>query len=75
MSRQSSSRINVPDELREVLLEFTISYLLEEPPDVLDYAVEFFTKLKESRKPQIVAAPSTVGSVVSNEDDDDDGKQ
>ncbi|KAL1110168.1 hypothetical protein AAG570_008245 [Ranatra chinensis] len=41
--------MNVPTELREALLEFTISYLLERPADVLDYAVEFFTKMRDNR--------------------------
>lgn len=49
MSRQSG-KITVPDDLRDLLLEFTISYLLEQPGDILDYAVEFFTKLRENRQ-------------------------
>lgn len=53
MSAQSSKqRIQVPDSLREILLEFSIAYLLEQPGDVVDYAVEFFTKLQENRKTQ-----------------------
>lgn len=49
MSRQSG-KITVPDDLRDLLLEFTISYLLEQPGDILDYAVDFFTKLRENRQ-------------------------
>lgn len=49
MSQGNLSRYTVPDELRDMLLEFTISYLLEQPPDIVDYAVEFFTKLRETR--------------------------
>lgn len=49
MNKQPPAKINVPDELRDVLLEFTISYLLEQPPDVVNYAVEFFTKLRDNR--------------------------
>lgn len=53
MSAQpSKQRIQVPDSLRDVLLEFSIAYLLEQPGDVVDYAVEFFTKLQENRKTQ-----------------------
>lgn len=73
MNRQSSARNNVPDELRDVLLEFTISYLLEQPPDVLDYAVEFFTKLRDNRTTIVRPPPRAVSpddSVLSNEDDD-----
>lgn len=49
MSRTPVQRIQTPDELREILLEFTISYLLEQPGDVVDYAHEYFTRLKENR--------------------------
>lgn len=47
----SKPRIQVPDSLREILLEFSIAYLLEQPGDVVDYAVDFFTKMQERRKP------------------------
>ncbi|KAK6624909.1 hypothetical protein RUM43_014539 [Polyplax serrata] len=53
MSRQSG-KITVPDDLRDLLLEFTISYLLEQPGDILDYAVEFFTKLRENRQTTLI---------------------
>lgn len=46
----SQKRIQVPDGLRDVLLEFSIAYLLEQPGDVVDFAVEFFTKMQENRK-------------------------
>lgn len=50
MSRgQAGPRIQVPDELREVLLEFTISYLLEQPGDVIAYAADYFSRLRETR--------------------------
>lgn len=50
MSSDTKRRVEVPDALREVLLEFSIAYLVEQPGDVVDYAVEFFTKLQESRR-------------------------
>lgn len=54
MSNQATKqRIQVPDSLRDILLEFSIAYLLEQPGDVVDYAVEFFTKLQETRKAQV----------------------
>lgn len=51
MSRGGSvgARVQVPDELREVLLEFTISYLLEQPGDVIAYAADYFTRLRDAR--------------------------
>lgn len=45
----SKQKIKVPDSLRDVLLEFSIAYLLEQPGDVIDYAVEFFSKLQDNR--------------------------
>lgn len=49
----------VPDDLREVLMEFTMSYLLEQPADVVDYAIDYFTKIKENRV-TITMEPSSV---------------
>lgn len=45
----NAAKLNVPDELREMLLDFTIGYLLEQPSDIIDYAIEFFDKLKRSK--------------------------
>lgn len=53
MSNPPKQRIQVPDSLRDVLLEFSIAYLLEQPGDVVDYAVEFFTKLQDNRKSKV----------------------
>ncbi|XP_023162796.1 cAMP-dependent protein kinase type II regulatory subunit isoform X2 [Drosophila hydei] len=49
MSSDSSRRIQVPDELKEVLLQFSISYLVEQPPDLIDFAAEYFNKLQANR--------------------------
>lgn len=49
MSRQSG-KITVPDNLRDLLLEFTINYLLEQPGDIVDFGIEYFTKLRDSRQ-------------------------
>ncbi|XP_037035853.1 cAMP-dependent protein kinase type II regulatory subunit isoform X1 [Bradysia coprophila] len=69
MSNQPpKQRIQVPDSLRDVLLEFSIAYLLEQPGDVVDYAVEFFSKLQDSRKTTMVHAdevPSPDESIMS----------
>ncbi|KAL5289219.1 PRKAR2B.2 family protein [Megaselia abdita] len=72
-AQQNKQRLQVPDALREILLEFSIAYLLEQPGDIVDYAVEFFTKLQESRKAsalkQSVDLPSPDESVLSQEDE------
>ncbi|KAH8253926.1 hypothetical protein KR032_007677 [Drosophila birchii] len=49
MSSDSSRRIQVPEKLKEVLLQFSIAFLVEQPPDVIDYAVEYFSKLQAER--------------------------
>lgn len=63
MNRNQGQRIQVPDELREVLLEFTISYLLEQPADVIVYAAEYFNRLRENRTAELIygggAVPTT----------------
>ncbi|KOB74963.1 cAMP-dependent protein kinase R2 [Operophtera brumata] len=72
MSRPQGGRIQVPDDLREILLEFTISYLLEQPGDVINYAVEFFTRLQNNRTTSIVKGPSAGTpdeSIISDEEE------
>ncbi|XP_030388221.1 cAMP-dependent protein kinase type II regulatory subunit isoform X2 [Scaptodrosophila lebanonensis] len=48
-SDSSSRRIPVPEELKEVLLQFSIAYLVEQPADIVDYAVDYFTKMQANR--------------------------
>ncbi|KAG5312191.1 KAPR2 kinase, partial [Acromyrmex insinuator] len=52
--QRNAGKITVPDDLRDVLLEFTISYLLEQPGDIIDYAVDFFTRLRDARHTQLI---------------------
>ncbi|XP_037946770.1 cAMP-dependent protein kinase type II regulatory subunit isoform X2 [Teleopsis dalmanni] len=72
MSSDTKQRIQVPDCLREVLLDFTIAYLMERPEDVIDYAVDYFNKLQESRRSvhykssSLLNSPS--GSVISQDE-------
>lgn len=54
MNRGQGQRIQVPDDLREVLLEFTISYLLEQPGDVVNYAADYFARLRETRTTNLI---------------------
>ena len=72
MSRSGEApKVNVPDDLRDILLEFTINYLLEQPPDIIDYAVDFFKKLQENRRaapPKENAPASPDDSILSNDD-------
>lgn len=67
----NKQRIQVPDSLRDLLLEFSISYLLEQPGDVIDYAVEFFTKLQENRKSAVASSGDAVSPDESIMDTDE----
>ncbi|XP_015906869.1 cAMP-dependent protein kinase type II regulatory subunit [Parasteatoda tepidariorum] len=40
-------RLEVPRELTSLLLDFTVNVLLEKPADLVDYAVSYFTKLRD----------------------------
>ncbi|KRT85823.1 cNMP binding protein, partial [Oryctes borbonicus] len=71
MSRNPGQRIVVPDDLREVLLEFTISYLLEQPGDVVAYAADYFTRLRDNRTANIVFAGESSGQVATPSSPDD----
>ncbi len=69
MNNASANRIIVPDELREILLDFTVNYLLEQPQeDVVTYACEFFRKLKENRSLADIRSPSVGEESVISED-------
>ncbi|XP_016929844.1 cAMP-dependent protein kinase type II regulatory subunit isoform X3 [Drosophila suzukii] len=72
MSSDSSRRIQVPEELKEVLLQFSISFLVEQPPDVIDYAVEYFTKLQAERPSVSHTDPSTDDQLSVNSQDADE---
>ncbi|XP_076328929.1 cAMP-dependent protein kinase type II regulatory subunit-like isoform X3 [Tachypleus tridentatus] len=45
-----TNRISVPPELTDILLEFTVNVLVEKPVDIVNYAVNYFTKLRTERQ-------------------------
>ncbi|XP_077292919.1 cAMP-dependent protein kinase type II regulatory subunit isoform X1 [Arctopsyche grandis] len=72
----SRSRLCVPAELRELLLEFTVSCLLEQPADVTAYAADFFCRLRDARRAPPAPAPAASrvahtpdDSIISDEDE------
>lgn len=65
--QRNAGKITVPDDLRDILLEFTISYLLEQPGDIVDYAVEFFTRLRENRQTLLIQPNSQTCSSTPDE--------
>ncbi|XP_076311807.1 cAMP-dependent protein kinase type II regulatory subunit-like isoform X2 [Tachypleus tridentatus] len=46
----SRSRVEVPPELTSLLLEFTVSILTEKPEDIVDFAVNYFTKIRDEKR-------------------------
>lgn len=60
--QRNAGKITVPEDLRNILLEFTISYLLEQPGDIIDYAVEFFTRLRDNRQTMLIQSNATCSS-------------
>jgi len=44
-----NSQFTVPAELQELLLDFTVHYLVSQPPDLLDFAMEYFSALHHRR--------------------------
>jgi len=43
------SQYRIPDELQEILLDFTVNYLIEQPSDIARFGVEYFVKLTATR--------------------------
>ncbi|KAL4131017.1 hypothetical protein QTP88_008377 [Uroleucon formosanum] len=66
----NAAKLNVPDELRELLLDFTIGYLLEQPNNLIDYGIEFFEKLKNTKSSSSIKQQSA--GDFSDEDDASD---
>ncbi|CAH0551066.1 unnamed protein product [Brassicogethes aeneus] len=76
MSRnQSGNRLQVPNDLREVLLEFTISYLLEQPGDVVAYAADYFQRLRETRTTSLIYGGSGTQDLMSPDESTISGEE
>jgi len=46
----SNQEFTVPAELQELLLDFTVHYLVTQPPDILDFAVQYFSSVQHRRE-------------------------
>ena len=61
--------------LQEILLDFTVNYLVEQPPDIIYFAMEYFTNLHQKRTATRGPFPhSDDESMVTDDDDDIIGK-
>lgn len=74
------SHIQIPPGLTELLQGYTVEVLRRQPPDLIDFAVEYFTCLREARAQDsdTVITPATVfqeqevaGSVTAEEENEE----
>ena len=66
-NNMSNPEYAIPAELQETLLDFTVHYLVERPPDIIDFAMDYFTNLHTKRS----AAQLNHSEDESMESDDD----
>lgn len=66
------AQVRVPDEFRRILLELTVGYLLDQPPDFIDFAIEFF-KRKRTERSELNNDIKTKNDILGS-DDDESGK-
>ena len=50
MSRPGGQKIVVPKELTNILVDFTVSVLINEPSDIIEFASQYFNQLAVERK-------------------------
>lgn len=61
------SQYRIPDELQEILLDFTVNYLIEQPSDIARFGLEYFVKLNAARNKN-EDDPSDDESMLSDEE-------
>ena len=64
----SASQYRIPDELQEILLDFTVNYLIEQPSDIARFGVEYFVKLTAARNNKNEVDHSDDESMLSDEE-------
>lgn len=62
------SQYRIPDELQEILLDFTVNYLIEQPSDIARFGVEYFVKLTAARNNKNEDDHSDDESMLSDEE-------
>ncbi|KAK2091104.1 hypothetical protein P7K49_030388 [Saguinus oedipus] len=53
------SHIQIPPGLTELLQGYTVEVLRQQPPDLVKFAVDYFTRLREARAPASVLPAAT----------------
>lgn len=67
-SHPGASQYRIPDELQEILLDFTVNYLIEQPSDIARFGVEYFVKLTAARNNKNEDDHSDDESMLSDEE-------
>ncbi|XP_069329720.1 cAMP-dependent protein kinase type II-alpha regulatory subunit isoform X2 [Eulemur rufifrons] len=55
------SHIQIPPGLTELLQGYTVEVLRQQPPDLVDFAVDYFTRLREARAQASVLPAASLG--------------
>ncbi|XP_036189519.1 cAMP-dependent protein kinase type II-alpha regulatory subunit [Myotis myotis] len=53
------SHIQIPPGLTELLQGYTVEVLRRRPPDLVEFAIDYFTRVREARAPAAAAAPAS----------------
>ena len=79
MSRDTANRYEIPGQLQQLLLDFTVSCLVERPTDLVCFAAEYFAQLRQRQQQEdqtsqqqggLVAGSTTQGNGHGPESDD-----
>ena len=74
-SQGRNNAYKIPDELQEVLLDFTVNFLIEQPNDIAAFGISYFTKLAASKREEHnVDNASDDESMLSDEEIQRNGK-
>ena len=63
--------VQVPPGLTELMQDFTVVVLRERPSDIVDFAADYFVKLRDSKKQYGGAKPKGVQFNATNDDSDE----
>lgn len=67
------SQFETPPELNNLLIDFTVSVLVNQPSDVLEYAASYFDRLLEERRLALLGNNHHDGS--GGDDDEESGDE
>lgn len=76
MSRDTANRYEIPGQLQQLLLDFTVSCLVERPTDLVSFAAEYFAQLRQRQQQEdqtsggLVAGSTAQGNGHGPESDD-----